>query len=70
MPIATTALIEAPTPVPPTEQAEPSPFFGYCLTCDREINLAEMKRIDETIEYFGIGEKHACPTCHQLLIPF
>ena len=70
MPLATTALIEAPAPAQPAEQAEPSPFFGYCLTCDREINLAEMRRIDETIEYFGIGEKHSCPTCRQLLIPF
>ena len=71
MPLATTALIEAPTPTPaPPVQRNPDIHFGFCAHCQRDIYLHDMQRVDEAIRYFDVLEAYRCPTCNQVLLPF
>lgn len=69
MPLATTQLIEAPTPTPTPPVAKPM-HFGFCAHCQRDIYLADMQRVDEAIRYFNVLEAYRCPACNQVLLPF
>ena len=59
----------APTPAPPI-QRNPDMHFGFCATCQRDIYLHDMQRVDEAIRYFDVLEAYRCPACNQVLLPF
>ena len=69
--LITTTLLEAPTPTPtPAPPVQRTMHFGFCASCQRDIYLADMQRVDDALRYFDLLAEYRCPACNQVLLPF